>query len=176
MNYKEECIKAMDLLAEDDRVIFLGQNICYEGSPAYETMVNIPDRKKLEMPVAEDMQMGISIGLSLEGYIPVSIYPRIDFLLLAINQLVNHLDKIKEMSVGRFSPKIIIRTMIGATKPLDPGIQHCGNYTKGLKALLHNVTVIELDRTGFIVPIYKRCLTSPGSKILIEYAEKIREA
>ena len=42
--------------------------------------------------------MGLSLGLALQGFVPVSIYPRIDFLLSATNQLVNHLDKIRLMS------------------------------------------------------------------------------
>ena len=72
------------------------------------------------MQVAEDMKMGISIGMALDGLIPISIYPRVDFLLCAINQLVNHLDLIEEMSNGEFIPGIIIRTQIGNTKPLYP--------------------------------------------------------
>ena len=47
----------------------------------------------IELPVAEEMQMGMSFGMSLDGTIPISIYPRWNFLLCAINQLVNHLDK-----------------------------------------------------------------------------------
>ena len=35
--------------------------------------------------------MGISTGLTGNGYIPVSCYPRFDFLILAMNQLINHL-------------------------------------------------------------------------------------
>ena len=40
--------------------------------------------------------MGMSIGLALNGYIPITCFPRFDFLILAFNQLVNHLDKIKK--------------------------------------------------------------------------------
>ena len=53
--------------------------------------------------------MGISTGLALSGYVPVTCYPRFDFLLLAMNQLVNHLDKIRVMSNNEFQPKVIIR-------------------------------------------------------------------
>ena len=54
--------------------------------------------KKLELPVTEEMQMGMTIGLLMNGYIPVSIFPRWNFMLLAINQLVNHLDKLHIMN------------------------------------------------------------------------------
>ena len=49
--------------------------------------------------------MGIAIGLSMSGYIPICIFPRFNFLLSAINQIVNHLDKIKDYSDGEFNPK-----------------------------------------------------------------------
>jgi len=174
MSYKEECIKAMELLAKDSRVIFLGQNICYEGSPAYETMQGIPDSRKIEMPVAEELQLGMSIGLSLEGHIPVSVYPRMDFLWRAADQLVNHLDKIEQMSVGRFKPKVIIRTMVGSTEPLYPGEQHCGNYVDALRSLLCNIEIVDLTRPFEIVPEYEIALKAPHSSIMVEYAERIR--
>ena len=171
LNYKEEIIKAMRLLAEDERVIFIGQNVIYSGAVAiHQTLEDVPASKKFELPVVEDMQMGLSIGLSLEGYIPVSIFPRIDFLIIAVNQLVNHLDKIEEMSCGRFKPKVIIRTGIGTTRPLNPGLQHCQDHTMALKAILTNVDVVKLVDPGTIVPAYKCALESDRSTILIELA------
>ena len=172
MAYKEELIKAMDLLSNQDSSIFVGYNINY-GSKIYGTMDNIPKEKKIEFPIAEDMQMGVSIGLSLEGYIPISIYPRIDFLIIATNQLVNHLDKIEEMSCGQFKPKVIIRTAIGSTKPLYPGLQHCSDYTMALKHMLKNVDVIKLNNSKDIIPAYKNALeeTNNKSTLLIEVAD-----
>ena len=89
--------------------------------------------KKLELPVFEDAQMGMSIGLALNGYVPITCYPRFDFLILAMNQLVNHLDKIRKMSRNEMKPKVIIRTSIGSKIPLDGGPQHTQNYTKVFK-------------------------------------------
>ena len=175
MNYKGEMIKAMNLLAEDERVIFLGQTVLYEGSTIYETLTDVPDNKKVEMPVAEELQMGVSIGLSLLGYVPVSVYPRMDFLMRAMDQLVNHLDKIEEMSDGQFKPKVLIRTVIGGTKPLDPGPQHHQDHTSLLRIALPHVKVFKLVSPAQIVPTYKMCLKAPHSSILVEYAEKIRD-
>ena len=46
------------------------------------TLSQINKKKIYEFPVAEEMQMGVSIGLSLNGFIPVTIYPRWNFLIL----------------------------------------------------------------------------------------------
>lgn len=173
MVYKDELTKAMKLLAQEKRVIFLGQNIVYPGSIMSSSLQDIPNSKKIELPLIEDAQIGMSIGLSLEGYIPVSIYPRIDFLIMATNQLVNHLDKIEEMSCEQFRPKVIIRTALGSTKPLYPGIQHCSDYTEGLRHMLKNIDVIKLTKSRDIVPAYKHALERKDAKstILIEVAD-----
>ena len=146
IKYQEELIKAMEMLGQE-HTIFIGQTVEYSGSPMFNSLIRVPKEKRLEFPVAEDTQMGVSIGLSLEGFIPVTIFPRIDFLICAVNQLVNHLDKIESMSQGEFTPGVIIRTQIGNTKPLNPGPQHTGDYTKGLKAMLKNVKVIRLRKS-----------------------------
>lgn len=170
MSYAEQLTKAMNLLAEDERVIFIGQNVIYSGAVAiHDTLSAIPLSQKLELPVFEDTQLGLSIGLSLEGYIPVSIFPRMDFLIVAANQLVNHLDKIEAMSCGRFKPKVIIRCGIGGTKPLNPGPQHSQNHVAALQCLLTNIEVITLFRAGDIVPAYKDALASSKSTILVEW-------
>lgn len=171
-NYKDEIRKAMDLLAQDDRVLFIGQSTLHpDVTPLFESLQDVPLSKRIELPVAEEMQVGMTLGLSLEGYIPVSIYPRMDFLILATNQLVNHLDKIEEMSCGQFKPKVIIRVLVGSTKPLYPGPQHCQDHTKALQCLLTNINVVKLTSAEDIVPAYRQALESERSTILIEIGD-----
>ena len=103
--YKSEIIRSMKFYSQDKKTLFLGQSVKYPGNAIYGTLTSVPDKKKIELPVFEDVQMGISIGLGLEGYKVISCYPRFDFLLLAFNQLINHLDKIQRMS-EYFKPKV----------------------------------------------------------------------
>ncbi len=169
--YRDELMKAMELLAQDERTIFLGQTVGYPGSRfTYGTLEKVPFSKRIEMPVAEEFQMGASIGLALAGYIPISIYPRFDFLLLAANQLVNHLDKMEEMSSGQFKPKVIIRTIIGSRHPY-PGPQHCQDHTDAFKLMLTNVDVVRLNEARDIVPAYQRALENERSTLLIEIGD-----
>lgn len=169
MDYLNETRKVMKWLGKQKETIFIGQTVVYPGSPMFASLKDVPMRKRIEMPVAEDMQMGISIGMALEGYIPVSIYPRIDFLLCAINQLVNHLDKVEEMSHGEFRPGVIIRTQIGNTKPLDPGAQHCGNYYQAIKKLCKNILVLKIRNAKGIKSAYELayCRAQAGESTLI---------
>ena len=170
-DYLLETKKAMEWLAKKKDTIFLGQTVEFPGSPMFKSLEDVPKNKKIEMPIAEDMQMGMSIGLALEEYIPISIYPRMDFLILAMNQLINHLDKVKEMSHGEFSPGVIIRTQIGSSKPLYPGPQHTGNYYQMLSKGLKNVMVIKLDKARDIMRYYKiayKLAKLGASSLLIE--------
>jgi pyruvate/2-oxoglutarate/acetoin dehydrogenase E1 component len=166
MSYTEETRRAMEWLSEQNRTIFLGQTVVFEGSPMFKSLDGLPNR--IELPVTEEMQMGMSIGLALKGYIPVSVYPRIDFLLLAMNQLVNHLNHCEEMSCGEWRPVVIVRTQIGNTKPLYPGKQHCGDYTEALRLMCDNIDVVKLEDEASIVDAYKRAYFSSISTILIE--------
>ena len=168
MTYKDELIKAMKMLEANEKVIFLGQ----EAMNFYGTMKNINPKKIIEMPIMEDAQLGISTGLSLAGYIPISMYPRMDFFLLAFNQLINHLDKIKEMSDGIFNPKVIIRVAVGKRKPLDPGIQHTQDFSDMLEGNLKNIRLIKLRDKNKIKDAYKLALDSDISTILVEYLER----
>jgi pyruvate/2-oxoglutarate/acetoin dehydrogenase E1 component len=168
MTYKDELIKAMEFLGNQEKTIFLGQSVACTGNAIFKTLEKVQMSKRLEMPIFEDTQMGMSIGLSLEGFVPISVFPRMDFLITAMNQLENHLDKIKEMSHGEFNPKVIIRTAIGSIKPLYPGIQHCSDYTTALKVLLKNINVVKLTDSKEIVSEYKRAFESEKSIILIE--------
>tara|TARA_R110000824_G_scaffold22535_7_gene82407 strand:+ start:1736 stop:2269 length:534 start_codon:yes stop_codon:yes gene_type:complete len=173
MKYIDHLVRAMEFLAEDQNVLFLGQSVSYSGNSIYNTLKTIPDNRKIETPVFEETQMGISTGLALEGFIPVTCYPRFDFLLCAVNQLVNHLDKMEDMTRGTFKPRVIVRTSIGAKVPLNGGVQHTQDHTEAFRHLLENMDVVKLEKKDQIIPAYKHALLREDSKstLLIEYGE-----
>ena len=155
----------MTKLASNPKVIFLGQQVGAENF--YGTLTGVPAEKRLEMPVAEELQMGMSIGMSLEGYIPVSIYQRMDFLPRAMDQLVNHLDLIKKVSEGKFNPKVIIRTTIGVSGPLDIGLQHKKDLVDGMRAMVH-FPVIRVKTVEEIQSAYKLATECEGPIMIVE--------
>jgi pyruvate/2-oxoglutarate/acetoin dehydrogenase E1 component len=177
MKYLEELNKSMQWLAEQE-CYFIGQSTRYPGTGLYWTIKDIPERQRIELPVQEDMQMGMSIGMALEGLNVVSIYPRMDFLILALNQLVNHLDKIEEMSDGQFKPRVIIRTAIGSVKPLFPGPQHNQDISEALKLMCKNINIVKLDDPTKVFEEYKKAFYNEKSTILIEipdlYSQELR--
>lgn len=165
----------MELLAQDKRTLFLGQAVACPGTAMTNTLKNVAREKLLELPVAEEMQMGMSIGLALQGHVPVSIYPRWNFLLLAVNQIVNHLDKLPQISGYR--PKVIIRTGIGSERPLHPQNQHVGDFTEAFRLMCKTIEVIRLDEPADIVPAYTKALNRDDgrSTIIVEYGDYYNE-
>jgi len=170
MIYFDQLRKAMALVAEHPDTLFVGQAVRYSGQRAFGTFADVPMERRIEMPVAEDFQAGFCTGLALEGYIPLSFYPRFDFLLIAANAIVNHLDKVAAMS--DFKPKVIFRTAVGTRKPLDPGLQHIQNHTHGMRQMLKHIPVEELKRAEDIMPAYKWALNAQHSVIMVEYMER----
>lgn len=170
MSYANKLKEAMVYLGLKEDTIFLGQSMKYGGIAIANSFSEIPEDKKIEMPVAENLQMGISTGLALEGYIPVSVYPRWNFLLLASDQLVNHLDKLKDMTDGDYKPKVIIRVACGVRKPIDPQEQHVGDFSEAFKKMLKNVEVVKLNNEEDILPAYKKAYERNDgiSTILVE--------
>ena len=175
--YFQALSDAMTWLAEQGDTVFLGQAVEVPGTAMWNTLQQVDKAKLIEMPVAEEMQMGVSIGLAMAGTVPVSIFPRWNFLLLAVNQLVNHLDRMPKISNGGFSPKVIIRTSVGAERPLHPQHQHVGDFTDPFKAMLENIEVIRLQESEQIVNSYKRAYEREDgrSTILVEYGDYYNE-
>ncbi len=172
MSYFSQLGAAMRALAKHPRAIFMGQSVLYPGTAMFRTMEDIPMEKRLELPVAEEMQMGMAIGMSLNGDLPICIYPRFNFLLLAMGQLVLHLDKLPIYSNGGYKPRVIVRTAIATNKPMDPGPQHLGDYTDALRQMLDTVMVIRLENEHDIVSQYERAMTRDGSTVLVEMSEE----
>ena len=82
MKYGEAVKKSMEMLAQDERTLFIGYNLV-RGSKAYGSLSDIPSEKIIEMPVAENLMAGLSNGLSIGGFRPVLIFERHDFMLNA---------------------------------------------------------------------------------------------
>ena len=170
-NYVTQINKSMRFLSKNPKVLFLGQSVLYPGSSIYVSLKNIKSEKRIELPVFEETQMGMTLGLALEGYMPVSCFPRFDFFMRCMDALVNHLDKMQNMTEGTFKPKVIMRTSIGSTTPLNGGVQHTNNYTEPFKQILGEVDVVLLNEPEEIFPAFENAYNRDGSSLIIEWGD-----
>jgi len=169
--YNQKLKEAMNWLGSQNHVMILGQAVCYAGTGCYESLTEVPANKKMEFPVAENFQIGVSTGLAINGFIPVSVVPRWNFLLCASDQIVNHLDKMKSMSDGRCDPKVIIRVAKGSENPVDPQDQHKGNFADAFRLMCKNIDIVELTTPESIVYEYQKAYHSTRSTILVEFPD-----
>jgi pyruvate/2-oxoglutarate/acetoin dehydrogenase E1 component len=167
--YKDALTEAMTFLGEKDDTMFIGQQIVYAGNPMSTTLGNVSKDKMVELPVMEETQMGMTLGIAMTGKTVITFYPRWDFIVLAVNQLVNHIDKYELMTGKRAN--IIIRLGKGSDKPLDPGHQHKGNYFAQFEAMCPNIKFSDLKCTEDILVAYKSAYETGGVHVLVEYPE-----
>ncbi len=167
--YKLAIWEEMKKLAGLPNSVFIGQQVAAEDF--YGTLKDISLEKRIEMPVAEELQLGMSIGMALQGYLPVSIYQRMDFLPRACDQLVNHLDLIEELSCGKFRPKVIVRTTVGSRHPLDTGLQHSKNLIDGFGHLLKNIPIVDVKTPEEVRDAYQSAQKMKTSIIIVEYQD-----
>jgi len=169
--YKEMLTHAMDELAADPLVRFVGYGV--KIGRAMGTLRNVPDSQLIEMPVAENLMVSFAIGLSLKGLKPVVFIERFDFILNAMDAIVNHLDKIGEISHGEFTPTVILRIVVGnRDKPLFTGKTHTQDFSYGLKQFV-KFPVIQLVQPNEIMFQYKAAHAFLGrrSTAIVEYKD-----
>ena len=168
--YADELSRAMTWLGSKPDTIFLGQAVEYKGTARTGTLADVSDEKKLELPVFEETQMGMTIGMALAGLVPISIYPRWNFLLCSTNQIVNHLDKLCKMGPN-FNRKVIIRTGIGAERPIHPQHQHVGDFTNAFRIMCPNIEITRLEEPEHVFPAYEKAYNSNKPNIIVEYGD-----
>lgn len=171
LSYKGELTAAMSFLAEDPKVRFIGYGIKY--GRAMGTLKYVPDWKLIETTVAENLMVGLATGMALKGLKPIVFIERFDFILNALDAIVNHLDKIETISRGEFKANIILRIVVGnRDKPLFTGETHTQDFSRALKELV-SFPVIALKDPRQIGIQYKaaHAFLDRHSTALVEYKD-----
>jgi pyruvate/2-oxoglutarate/acetoin dehydrogenase E1 component len=177
VRYFDELKRTMEWVAQQPGTLFVGQTVAGPGTFMFQTLRDVPSGKALEMPINESFQMQFTLGLALGGYIPISVYPRQNFRLLAAADMVNMLDKLPAISSHQVLPRILIRVAAGPYRPVHPGHQHIGNYAEGFRELFNWIEVVELNEPQDIFPAYQRALLreDPKTTLLIEHGNYYQE-
>ena len=100
----------MTHLSQKENTVFLGENVINSGR-IYGTLNFVDLKKCIEMPVAENLITGTAIGLSLEGFVPICIFQRMDFMLIASDAIINHACLLPKMTGGKVKCGVIFRTI-----------------------------------------------------------------
>lgn len=171
MSYKDALIEMNQMLSNDPRTRFIGYGLV--KGRALGTLKNVSESQIIEMPVAENLMVGFSLGLSLTGLLPVVFIERMDFLANAMDALVNHLDKIHQISKGEFRPRVIIRCIVGnQNKPLYTGMTHTQDFSDALASLV-GIPVFKIKNENDVYEFYQTAFKSQDSSIIVEYKDLV---
>lgn len=143
ISYRDALFRTMhDALANHPRVIILGQGVDdHKGIFGSTTGLarEFGAGRVFDTPLAEEGMTGVAIGAALNGLYPIQTHIRADFVLLAMNQIVNLAAKYKYMFGGRFEVPMLIRMVVG--RSWGQGAQHSQSL-QSLFAHVPGLTVI----------------------------------
>lgn len=169
-SYKEELTRAMNLLASDPAARFIGYGV--RTGRAMGTLKDVAESQLVETPVAENLMMGMAIGMALGGLKPLVFIERCDFLLNAADALVNHLDKLPIISRGDFQPKVIVRVVVGnKTKGLQTGATHIQDFSEPFEKMCQTVAMMKPLTASAVRIAYDRAVSMEGSSLIFEYKD-----
>ena len=154
--YSESINEALFTAMEMDKSV-----ICYGlGVPdpkgVFGTTIGLQEKfgeeRVFDMPTSENAMTGVAIGASLNGIRPVIIHQRLDFFLLAMDQLVNNAAKWHYMFGGESSVPITIRLIVGRGWGQGPthsqNLQAIFAHIPGLKVVM---PVTAADAKGLLL-------------------------
>ncbi len=158
-----------DLMKRNKKVVCFGLGI-NDPKGIFGTTLNLKKKfgsnRVFDMPISENAITGIALGLSLNNYIPIVTHQRLDFFLLAMDQLVNNLAKWKYMFSSKKKTTVIIRLIVGRGWGQGP------THSQSLQSWFVHIPGIKVLAPAFASD-YKNLLNQsikqPGPTIVIEH-------
>ena len=156
-----------EAMRADERVIVLGEDVA-EGGPYGATAglaEEFGDERVLNTPISEGAVCGVAIGAAQAGLRPVVEIMFIDFITLALDQLVNQAAKAHFMSGGQLSVPLVLRTQGGSGS--RSGAQHSQSleawltHVPGLKVVMPSCAA---DAAGLL----RSAIADPGPVVFVE--------
>ena len=165
MKFKDAVTQGMTELGEEG-AIFIGYSLL--PGDAMGTLKNVPDDQKIETPVAENLMVGLAIGMSFEGFKPVVYFERHDFMLVAADAIGNHIDKIERISHGEFNVPVILKTVVDDGGLFYSGPTHSQNFTRLFREMV-DFPVLEPLSSEEALEMYRYAKDSEGPVMIVEH-------
>lgn len=125
-NYGTAILAAFEyLLGKYPEVFVIGQGLWspwYVGNSMTDLDKRFGTKRIIDTPVSESACTGAAVGASLAGMKPIVVHPRMDFMLYAMDAIVNQAAKWSHMVGGQAHPGVTIRSIIN--RGGEQGAQH----------------------------------------------------
>ena len=132
-----------DAMADDENVIMLGEDVGDEqGGGVFKVSKGLSGKygtgRVRSTPISEQAIIGAAIGAAITGMRPVAEIMLMNFITVAMDQLVNHAAKLRFMSGGQTNVPLVVRTTTGA------GVGFGGQHSDMLEAWFAHVPGIKI--------------------------------
>ena len=125
-NYGTAILSAFEYLLKNyEETFVIGQGLWspwYVGNSMTDLDKKFGKNRIIDTPVSESATTGAAIGASLAGMRPIMVHPRMDFMLYAMDAIVNQAAKWSHMFGGQASPAVTVRAIIN--RGGEQGAQH----------------------------------------------------
>jgi len=158
-----------ELMEADKKVIVYGLGVD-DPNAMYGTLKGFPEKfgshRCYDTPLSEDSLTGYGIGLAIQGYKPIHVHQRTDFLLLAANQLINMGAKISYLSEGKIRCPFVVRAITG--RSWGQGAQHSQSF-HSMFANIPGLRVLAPSTPADAYNVYKNAFKDRIPTIVIEH-------
>lgn len=170
LSYREAILEALDLLLQSDpHTYILGEGVD-DASGIFGTTKGLADLygpgRIVDIPLAENGMTGVAIGTALAGMKPIFVHMRPDFILLALDQLINHAAKWSYMSDGALSVPLTLRAVTG--RGWGSAAQHSQNI-QGILTHMPGIKVVmpatAYDAKGLLIAAVR----DPNPVVILEH-------
>ncbi len=170
MLYRKALNMAIDeTMQMDPNVVVLGEDVgLYGGSyRVTEGLVSkYGEKRVIDTPIAELSIVGNAVGMAIGGLRPIAEIMTANFALLAFDQIINHMSKLRYMSAGKITLPMVVRFPQGVSKQL--AAQHSESYEQMLCAV-PGLTVFAASDVNYAYHALKRAILMDDPVIFIEH-------
>jgi pyruvate/2-oxoglutarate/acetoin dehydrogenase E1 component len=180
LNYAQAIREAhAQILASDPRAFVIGQGLWspwYAGASLEGLDRDFSRDRVVDSPVSENATTGLAVGAALAGMRPIVFHPRMDFMLLAVDPIVNQAANWSYLFQGRISVPLVIRAVIN--RGGEQGAQHSQAlhatfmHIPGLKVVMPStpydakgLLIAALEDPNPVLYIDDRCLYSASEHV-----------
>ncbi|HUD36133.1 MAG TPA: transketolase C-terminal domain-containing protein [Streptosporangiaceae bacterium] len=160
----------LEEMRRDERVIVFGEDVGLPGGPFGATrglQKEFGAGRVRDTPISEAAIVGMALGSSMSGLRPVVEIMFMDFITLAMDQLVNQAAKAAYMSDGSYAAPMVVRTLAGTH--LKSGPQH-SQALEAWVAAVPGLKVVWPSTPADARSLLKAAIRDPGPVVVIESA------
>jgi pyruvate dehydrogenase E1 component beta subunit len=129
MRYREALNAALrEELERDETVLIMGEDIgVFNGAfkVTQGLLEDFGEKRVRDTPISENTIVGVGVGAAMTGLRPIVELMTVNFSLLAMDQIVNHMATIHYMFGGQVTVPMVVRMPQGAGHQLGPTHSHC---------------------------------------------------